>query len=222
MHCAPPDPNNEPTTKAPACRRSKRTADLVLAGLLGLVSLPLVLACAVLVRLSSPGPVFYRAQRLGTNLRPFCIWKFRTMVEHGDEVLEQHLAEHPGKRLEWQSRFKLRHDPRVTRVGRFLRMTSLDELPQLWNVLRGDMSLVGPRPIIEEERFLYGPDRAAWVFSRAKPGITGLWQVSGRSHAAYRERVELDVEYVRRWRLLLDMNILVRTVGTVLFCRGAY
>lgn len=222
MRCAPSEPNNEQMTQGPADRRSKRAADLVLTALLGLGALPLILVCAVLVRLSSPGPIFYRAQRLGANLQPFRIWKFRTMVEHGDEVLERHLAEHPGERLEWQSRFKLRHDPRVTPVGRFLRMTSLDELPQLGNVLRGDMSLVGPRPIIDAERSLYGSERAAWVFSRAKPGITGLWQVSGRSHSAYRERVELDVEYVHRWHLLLDLKILVRTVGTVLLCRGAY
>lgn len=222
MHCTPSDPNTESPSEGPACRRSKRAADLVLAGLLALAALPLILISALLVRLSSPGPVVYRAQRLGANLQPFCIRKFRTMVENGDEVLERHLVEHPGKRLEWQSRFKLRHDPRVTRIGRFLRMTSLDELPQLWNVLRGDMSLVGPRPIIDAERSLYGSDRAEWVFSRAKPGITGLWQVSGRSRASYRERVELDVEYVRRWRLLLDIKILVRTVGTVLLCRGAY
>lgn len=196
--------------------------DVVLAVMLGLIAAPLIMVAAVLVRLSSPGPILYRAQRVGFGLKPFWIWKFRTMVEDGDELLEQHLAEHPGRRLEWESRFKLRHDPRVTCIGRILRMTSLDELPQLWNVLRGDMSLVGPRPIIDAELPLYGSDDAAWVFARAKPGITGLWQVSGRSHAPYHERVERDIEYVRRWGLAFDLRILLRTVATVLLCRGAY
>mgnify|MGYP006276445799 CR=1 FL=1 len=220
MPCAQREPTSQAVETRCPSRGLKRCADILLALLIGVISLPLFLVCAAAVRLGSKGPVFYRAPRLGCDLRPFCIWKFRTMVEEGDTVLEQHLAEHPGRRLEWESRFKLRHDPRVTRVGRFLRMTSLDELPQLWNVLRGEMSLVGPRPIIEAEKPLYGD--ALWVFSRTPPGITGLWQVSGRSHTDYAERVRLDVWYVRHWRLSLDLWILVKTVHTVLFCRGAY
>lgn len=198
----------------------KTAFDVSLALLLAVLLSPLVLVCALAVRLSSPGAVLYRAPRLGYGLVPFQALKFRTMIEDGDRVLERHLAEHPGRRLEWESRFKLRHDPRVTRVGRFLRVTSLDELPQLWNVLRGEMSLVGPRPIIEAEKPLYGD--ALWVFSQVKPGLTGLWQVSGRSDTTYEQRVALDVRYVNHWSPWLDCKILARTLVVALLARGAY
>jgi lipopolysaccharide/colanic/teichoic acid biosynthesis glycosyltransferase len=142
------------------------------------------------------------------------------MAVNGDDILRQHLEENPERSLEWRQAHKLRSDPRVTRVGGILRRTSLDELPQLWNVLRGEMSLAGPRPIVEGEIGKYG---AAFAFyCRAVPGITGLWQVSGRNELSYSQRVALDMRYIRDWSLSLDLTILCKTVGAVVSGRGAY
>jgi lipopolysaccharide/colanic/teichoic acid biosynthesis glycosyltransferase len=147
-------------------------------------------------------------------------WKFRTMVENADQFLEEHLAKNPQLREEWDNTHKLRHDPRVTRIGRILRRTSLDELPQIWNVLRGEMSLVGPRPVVSAEVEKYGE---SFDFYRAvRPGITGLWQVSGRSDTSYSERVALDVRYVRHWSVWLDIYLLARTFRVVFRGSGAY
>jgi lipopolysaccharide/colanic/teichoic acid biosynthesis glycosyltransferase len=142
------------------------------------------------------------------------------MVMNGDQVLLQYLAQHPELALEWERNQKLKDDPRVTRIGKFLRRTSLDELPQLWNVLKGEMSLVGPRPIIQEEVARYG-DRFS-LYTQVYPGLTGLWQVSGRNDTSYDERVRLDTYYVRNWSLWLDIYLLARTAGVVLAGRGAY
>ncbi|AEA60668.1 sugar transferase [Burkholderia gladioli] len=180
---------------------------------------PLFLILALLVRRDG-GPAIYGHLRVGRDGRAFRCLKFRTMVTNSDAVLRELLACDPQARAEWERDFKLKHDVRVTRVGHFLRSTSLDELPQLWNVLRGEMSLVGPRPIVEKELERYGLE--ARYYLMAKPGITGLWQVSGRSDVDYARRVSLDVSYVKQWTPMLDFGILLRTVGVVMRREGAY
>jgi exopolysaccharide production protein ExoY len=181
--------------------------------------LPLFVMVALIIRMSSPGPVFYGHVRIGHGGRAFRCWKFRTMVVDGDTVLERHLATVPGARAEWEANRKLRDDPRVTRIGQVLRDYSVDELPQLFNVLFGDMSIVGPRPVVQDELDRYGPAAAAYL--AARPGITGLWQTSGRSDTSYERRVELDARYVTEWSLWLDCLIMARTVPVVLGARGA-
>ncbi|OGV76712.1 MAG: UDP-phosphate galactose phosphotransferase [Lentisphaerae bacterium RIFOXYB12_FULL_65_16] len=204
----------------PGVRVVKRSIDLVGALVGGALILPLILVLCLLIKVSSRGPVFYGAQRLGRRGRLFTAWKFRTMVQDADRVLSTYLERHPELRAEWERTFKLKNDPRVTLVGRFLRKTSLDELPQLWNVVTGEMSLVGPRPIVEDEIGYYGENYE--VLKKVRPGITGLWQVSGRSDTSYERRVSLDLYYVRNWSVWLDVYILARTVKTVLACKGAY
>jgi Undecaprenyl-phosphate galactose phosphotransferase WbaP len=201
-------------------QRFKRMFDVLFALLLGLIVLPFGLLIAVAIRLESRGPVLFAHTRIGRRSRRFRLWKFRTMVSNAGEVLQAHLDQHPGYALEWRLAHKLRNDPRVTRVGRFLRKTSLDELPQLWNILRGEMSLVGPRPIVEEEIAKYGPSVA--LYSQVLPGLTGLWQVSGRNDTTYRERVELDSKYIRAWTAMVDLRVLLKTVRVVLRGHGAY
>jgi Undecaprenyl-phosphate galactose phosphotransferase WbaP len=188
-------------------------ACLVPAALLGMV-------IAVLIKATSRGPVLFVQQRIGRDRRRFPMLKFRTMVNDADRVLERALRESPALDREWRTHRKLRNDPRVTRIGRLLRRTSLDELPQLLNVLRGEMNLVGPRPVVESELRRYGQD--ADLYCRVRPGITGLWQVSGRNDVAYEERVRLDCWYVRNWSLWLDLDILFRTAWVVMRGRGAY
>ena len=171
-------------------------------------------------RQGGPGGVFFGHVRIGMNGKPFKCWKFRTMVHNSKEVLEQLLASDPQARAEWDTDFKLKHDPRITPIGAFLRKTSLDEIPQLWNVLKGEMSLVGPRPIIEAELARYA-ERVNF-YLEARPGLTGLWQVSGRNETTYAERVALDAWYVKNWNLWYDIAILCKTVRTVLTGKGAY
>jgi Undecaprenyl-phosphate galactose phosphotransferase WbaP len=198
----------------------KRLMDVVCASLLLLVTLPLFVAIAVAIMLDSRGPVMFGHTRVGKRGRCFKALKFRSMVRDADSVLERHLRAHPELRMEWQERHKLREDPRVTRVGRVLRRLSLDELPQLLNVLRGEMSMVGPRPIVEEEISRFG--KVFPLYTRVKPGLTGLWQVSDRRRTTYRERIELDLTYMRRRTLGMDLLILVKTVRAVVFGHGAY
>jgi Undecaprenyl-phosphate galactose phosphotransferase WbaP len=200
-------------------RALKRTFDVVGAIVLGVVFSPLMIVISLLLR-SEGGCVLYRHRRVGRNGRAFECLKFRSMVPDADRVLRELLEHHPELQAEWVRDHKLRCDPRVTVLGKFLRRTSLDELPQVWNVLRGDMSLVGPRPVVGEELMRYG--RCLSVYLSAKPGITGLWQVTGRNDINYRRRVALDVYYVRRYNLLLDMYILLKTMRVVLGGRGAY
>jgi Undecaprenyl-phosphate galactose phosphotransferase WbaP len=199
----------------PLPRLAKRSIDLFLVGLI----LPILLI-GLLVRLESPGPIFYGHHRVGRGQRKFRIWKIRTMKTNADELLRIVLAKDGNLREEWTRDRKLRNDPRITRVGRFLRKTSLDELPQLWNVLRGEMSLVGPRPIVEEEVAAYGQNFS--LYCRVTPGLTGLWQVSGRNAVSRRDRVRLDSYYVRNWSPWLDLHILARTASVVLTGAGAY
>ena len=204
----------------PGWRNFKRFLDVASAALLCLVAAPAVLAIAVAIALESPGPILFAQVRIGRGGRRFRVWKFRSMAADADEALQRHLQRNRSDALEWLLTHKLRRDPRVTRVGRFLRRTSLDELPQLWNVLRGEMSMVGPRPIVDEEVQKYS--RVFPLYTRALPGLTGLWQVSGRTETSYRRRVDLDTAYIRNWTLRLDLQILIRTVSVVLNGHGAY
>lgn len=180
---------------------------------------PLFLILAFLVKISSRGPIFYRARRLGVNRKTIRVLKFRTMYVDADQRLETLLAEDPEMERQWREKFKLENDPRVTPLGRFLRKTSLDELPQFWNVLTGDMAVIGPRPIVEAEVKYYGERYAS--LSRVKPGITGLWQVSGRSELDYPQRVNLDISYIMNWTIWMDYYIFLKTVKEVILCRGA-
>ena len=182
--------------------------------------LPVMLLVALVVYAQDGGPILFAHQRIGLNGRRFHCLKFRSMGADAEERLAALLASDPGARAEWQRDHKLRNDPRVTRVGAFLRKTSLDELPQLLNVLRGDMSMVGPRPIVEAEVSKYG--HRFRDYCAVKPGITGLWQVRGRSDTSYRTRVALDCVYARRRNVGLDAYIIACTVPAVLARRGSY
>jgi len=186
----------------------------------GILLMPLILLIICWIKLESVGPVFYSQARIGRHGRKFRAWKFRSMMVNADTMLETYLAKNPDLRQEWERDHKLKRDPRVTRAGRFLRRTSLDELPQLWNVLRGEMSLVGPRPITDQEVEKYGD--AFETYKKVVGGITGLWQVSGRNDVSYEERVYFDQFYVRNWSVWLDCCILFRTIAVVLFSKGAY
>jgi Undecaprenyl-phosphate galactose phosphotransferase WbaP len=201
-------------------RLFKRVFDLVLVGLLGLLALAPGGLIALAIAIDSRGPVFFAHRRVGEARGTFRLWKFRSMVRDADALLERYLRQHPERASEWERTHKLKDDPRVTRVGRFLRKTSLDELPQLWNVLRGDMSMVGPRPIVAAEIAKYGP--AFGLYSQVLPGLTGLWQVSGRNDTQYGRRVELDCHYIRTWSAARDLQILFRTAGVIVRGRGAY
>jgi Undecaprenyl-phosphate galactose phosphotransferase WbaP len=204
----------------PIPRFTKRAMDLLAVVLTVPAVVLTILVVGLLVRLESPGPIFYGHRRVGRGHSKFCIWKIRTMQVNGDKLLQDALAKDEALREEWLRERKLRCDPRVTRVGKFLRKTSLDELPQFWNVLRGEMSLVGPRPIVEEEIPAYGPNFS--LYCRVTPGLTGLWQVSGRNQVSRRDRVRLDSYYVRNWSPWLDLNILARTARVVITGQGAY
>lgn len=194
----------------------KRAFDLCVSGVLLLALSPLFAALFALVRLGSPGPALYRRRVMGRGGGQFDAFKFRSMVVDGDAVL----AKYPGKAEELRRAGKLRDDPRITGVGRFLRKTSLDELPQLFNIFRGQMSLVGPRMIHPSELAQYGEHGAELLSVR--PGLTGLWQVSGRSGVGYAQRVELDMRYIRNQSAWLDAQILLKTIPAVLFGRGAF
>ena len=204
----------------PTLKIIKRGLDLLLTAVGCVLISPLLLFLAAAVKWGSPGPVFYSQERIGLEGRRFRAWKFRSMVTNADAVLKDYLQRHPELRAEWERDHKLKRDPRVTAIGRLLRKTSLDELPQLWNVLRGDMSLVGPRPIVQAEIPKYGS--AYGLYLRVRPGITGLWQISGRNNTTYEKRVRLDMSYVRNWSPWLDLYILSRTIKTVLCGEGAY
>lgn len=184
------------------------------------ILLPLFAVISILVKWTSPGPIFFSHRRIRKNGAFFSMWKFRTMCVNSTEVLDEHLKMHPTANAEWNANRKLRADPRVTSVGSFLRRYSLDELPQLWNVLMGTMSLVGPRPIVAAEVEMYAD--GFQCYCRVKPGLTGLWQVSGRSELSYDVRVALDCEYVERWSLSRDLLILMKTFRVVVHQDGAF
>lgn len=198
----------------------KRALDVTLVLLSAPLTVPICLVLAVCVVLTSPGPIFFSHRRIGKGGIFFSMWKFRTMCVNSAEVLEQHLAAHPEERDEWARNHKLRNDPRVTPLGRFMRRNSLDELPQLWNVLTGRMSIVGPRPIVAAEAERYASDFGYYL--AVKPGLAGLWQASGRSTLTYAERVALDRRYVETWSLAGDVNLIFRTVTKIVNADGAY
>jgi undecaprenyl-phosphate galactose phosphotransferase len=202
----------------PVARALKVTFDLIAASILLLLALPVLLVLAALVRIDG-GPALYAHRRIGANGRAFDCLKFRSMVVDADAVLHRLLANDAAAAAEWADTHKLRNDPRITRIGRFLRATSLDELPQLLNILRLDMSLVGPRPIVRAEIGQYGEDIAYYYETR--PGLTGLWQVSGRSDTSYAHRVHLDTWYAKNWTVWHDIAILAKTVPAVLKREGA-
>ena len=199
-------------------RAAKRSLDILVSlAMLVCVSLPL-LVIAIAIKLDSPGPVFYAHPRIGRYGREIRVLKFRTMARDADKKLREFLDLQPDLRAAWDASFKLLDDPRIMRTGRILRRFSLDELPQLVNVIRGEMSLVGPRPVVQEELVRFG-NKAAIVL-RALPGLTGLWAVSGRSDITYDERVALEYRYVTSWTFGLDVSILLRTIPVVLLGRG--
>ncbi len=204
----------------PWAHRLKRVLDVAATLIGGALILPLILALSLLVLMESGRPVFYSDKRMGRDGKLFSCVKFRTMVPEAEALLQKLLAEDPEMREEYLKYHKLRCDPRVTRVGRFLRKTSLDELPQLWNVLRGEMSLVGPRPYLPRESVDIGATQSEIL--RVTPGITGPWQVAGRNHTSFSERVGLDAYYVRDWSVWLDLMLLARTVQCLLARRDAY
>ncbi len=191
-------------------QRGKRLLDLFMAVTLFLCFLPLMAVVALAVLLSSGWPVLYGSERVGKDDRPFRMWKFRTMVRDADTLLERWLRSRPQLAVEYKRGYKLRRDPRVTRLGHFLRRSSLDELPQLWNVIRGDMSLVGPRPIVAREARNYGPYRP--ILLSLRPGVTGTWQLNGRNRVAYPERMWVELDYCSSVALAADARILVRTL----------
>ena len=203
----------------PMQRLAKRVLDLTLLVLVTPVVFALIAILGVVIKLTSPGPVFFAQERIGYLGERFKVWKLRTMVVDAEQVLKEHLAGDQELSAEWNQFHKLRRDPRVTPIGRFLRKTSLDELPQIWNVIRGDMSFVGPRPYAyyEYEQLL----QLAPVVLRVRPGITGLWQISGRNRSTFEERMRIETGYVRDWSPWLDVYILARTIRVVLTCDGA-
>jgi len=200
----------------------KRIFDIVFSLLVLILFSPVYLLLILAIALSSSGPVFYSQTRVGKNHQPFTCIKFRTMVSNADEMLVELMETSPLLRQEFEDNFKLKQDPRITKIGRFLRLTSLDEFPQFWNVLKGDMSVVGPRPLVVEELPKYGCsiDKVLTI----KPGITGLWQVSGRNDIPYHRRVQIDVYYANFHNFWLDIWVIIKTIGVVFVPKnnGAY
>ena len=199
----------------------RRLFDITFSLLALIASAPIMIAIVVAIRFSSPGPAIYRHRRVGKGGRAFNCLKFRTMVMKADEVLDALLANDEALRAEFEEKHKLTNDPRITRIGRLLRKTSLDELPQFWNILKGDMSVVGPRPLVSGETERYGPHLP--LILSVRPGLTGLWQVSGRNDTTYEERVDLDRQYVLSRNLARDLLIIAKTVVVMLKpSNGAY
>jgi Undecaprenyl-phosphate galactose phosphotransferase WbaP len=204
----------------PWSQRLKRALDLVGTVIGGVLISPLMFAIAVLIKLDSPGPALFMQERPGLNGRTFRVFKFRTMHADAEQRFDELVLKDPHLKQEFEEHGKLRNDPRVTRIGRFLRRSSLDELPQLWNVLKGEMSLVGPRAYLLNQIPQLHSNTATVL--RVPPGISGLWQVSGRSETTFEQRVEMDIYYVRNWSVWLDLVILARTVKNVVLSKGAF
>lgn len=198
----------------------KRIIDLFLVLFSSLFLLIIFSIISILIKLDSKGPIIFGHKRIGQNGKKFTVWKFRTMVIDADEKLNDYLEKNPKLKEEWKKTRKLKNDPRITNFGKFLRKTSLDELPQVVNVLFGNMSFVGPRPIIEDEIKYY--NKTFKLYKKVKPGITGLWQVSGRSSTSYSNRISLDEYYIRHWSVWMDLYIIIRTIYVILNHKGAY
>ena len=205
---------NGGTTNPPIGGLLKRIMDVVIAGTALVLAVPVMIIVGVLIKITAGGPAIFSHSRVGFGGRPFNCYKFRSMVANSDQVLKSYLDANPDARKEWEETHKIRRDPRVTFLGRLLRKSSLDELPQLINILRGDMSCVGPRPIVRDELRRYGDHQGEYL--AARPGLTGLWQVSGRSSLDYDNRVALDSQYVRNWSIWLDLAIVFRTFFAVM------
>jgi exopolysaccharide production protein ExoY len=199
---------------------SKRSFDILVAFAALIVLSPIFVLIMALVKYSDGGSVFYGHRRIGYNGSMFRCLKFRTMSENSDTLLQQYFEQNPAAYEEWRTTRKLQDDPRVTVVGTVLRKLSLDELPQLINILRGEMSIVGPRPVVEDELELY--EASAVYYLQTRPGLTGLWQVSGRNDVSYSARIEFDTHYVRNWSLAADLVIVARTIPAVCLSRGSY
>lgn len=199
----------------------KRLFDIAFSLIVLILAAPFFLLSIVIVKLSSPGPVFYSHVRVGWKGKTFGCWKFRTMYQDADAKLQPLLASDPMLMQEWQTYFKLKVDPRITPIGKILRKTSLDELPQIWNVLRGDMSVVGPRPLTEHEVIHYLKDKAPAILS-VRPGLTTLWITEGRNRLSLEERVALEEYYVNHRSFWFDCKLIARTVWIMLFPNGAY
>jgi Undecaprenyl-phosphate galactose phosphotransferase WbaP len=204
----------------PAARFAKRSLDLALVTAAAPFVSLIVGLFALLIKLDDGGPVFYGNKRIGVGGKNFDVWKLRSMSVNGEEILARYLDQNPSEAAEWHNRQKLKKDPRITRVGAIIRKTSIDELPQLWNVFVGQMSLVGPRPLLQNQVPLYGASFS--LYKQVRPGITGLWQVSGRSDLSFHERVKLDKYVIQNWSVWLDLYILARTLGVVITGKGAY
>lgn len=204
----------------PTARFAKRALDLAFTALIAPVIAIIVGFLALCIKLEDGGPAFYANERVGRGGKRFKTWKLRSMVTNGEQVLEKYLAEHPQEAQTWQVTQKLKHDPRLTRVGRIIRQTSLDELPQFWNVAVGEMSVVGPRPILERQIPLYGANYN--LYKQVRPGITGLWQISGRNKLSFTERAKLDKYVIQNWSVWLDLYILARTPSAIFTGDGAY
>jgi exopolysaccharide production protein ExoY len=200
--------------QAPVGGLPKRILDIVVASIALVLLLPMMLMVSVLTRIFMGGPVIFAQQRVGLGGRMFTCYKFRTMVADGEEMLRRHLDAHPEAAREWKETRKLANDPRVGCFGSILRKSSIDELPQLFNVLRGDMSLVGPRPVVPDELGYYG--RHVRAYLKARPGLTGAWQISGRNRLSYADRVARDRHYVRHWSLAVDIAVLIKTIPAIL------
>lgn len=210
----------ESTKIIPVGGRAKRQFDVCCA-LCGLAALlPIFLLVAFAIKIADGGPIFFRHKRVGRNGASFDCLKFRTMRTNASAILESHLRSSAEARQEWLETRKLKNDPRVTAIGTFLRKTSLDELPQVLNIIVGEMSVVGPRPVVSDEIALYGVD--AQHYFTARPGLTGLWQVSGRNDVSYADRVRLDRRYVENWSFATDIGIVLRTIPAVFMSRGSY
>lgn len=221
------NPNSSSLTLSPPVRfpvkhnALKRLFDVIFSVLVLVVTFPLMVFIALSVRFSSKGNIVYAHERIGRGGKPFRCYKFRTMHSDADTRLKEILEGCPILKNEWEQTQKLRKDPRVTPIGKFLRQTSLDEFPQFWNVLRGDLSIVGPRPVVHHEVTQHLGPKAAKILS-IRPGLTGLWQVSGRSDISYAHRIKMDEQYVDSQSIYLDLKIISKTIPCMFFSKGAY
>lgn len=200
---------------------AKRLFDVIFSLAVLILLLPIFLLISLCIKASSKGKILYSHERIGRGGKPFQCLKFRTMYADAEIRLKEILANDPSKMREWCENFKLKNDPRITPLGFFLRKTSLDELPQFWNVLKGNLSVVGPRPVVHDEIIKHYGAKAAKILS-VRPGITGMWQVYGRSDVCYQTRIMLDEKYVENQSLLLDIKLVLKTIPSMIFPKGAY
>ncbi len=200
---------------------SKRIFDILFSFTVLIAGFPIFLGLAILIKCTSPGPIFYGSKRIGLAGKQITCWKFRTMHLNADKALSDLLSRDEELKKEWLEFYKLKNDPRITKVGKWLRKTSLDELPQFWNVLKGDLSVVGPRPVSQEEAMRYLQERGTKLFS-VRPGITGLWQTSGRNKVLYARRIKLEERYIDHRSFFLDLVLIIKTIPVMIFPKGAF